>query len=99
MIQKSKTSGFVLKYENDHVFNMRPDRILACVKFGLDVVTPHVSIEDRTVVGLLMFETLQYWPHTSVSLIPRLFLNLKRQLHTGSVEMVRVACTHMLLST
>ena len=53
-----------------------------------------VSIEDRTIVGHRVVETLQYWPHTLVSLIPWLFHYGKRELHTRSVEMVRVACTH-----
>jgi hypothetical protein len=30
---KSLNSGLALKYENGHVFNMRLDGILACVKF------------------------------------------------------------------
>ena len=41
-----------------------------------------------------MFDTLQYWPHTPVSLIPRLFHYGKGQPRTGSGEMARVACTH-----
>ena len=53
-----------------------------------------VSIEDRTIVGLHVVETLQYWPHTLVSLRPRLFYYEKGQPRTGSREMVRVACTH-----
>jgi hypothetical protein len=55
---------------------------------------PPVSIEDRTVVGHRVVETLQYWPYTLISLIPRLFHYKKGQLRTGSGEMTRVACTH-----
>jgi hypothetical protein len=36
-------------------------------------------------------ETLQYWPHNAVSLIPQLFHYEKGQPRTGSGEMVRVA--------
>ena len=43
-----------------------------------------------------MVETLQYWPHTPVSLIPQLFHYKKGQPYTGSGEMVRVACTHLV---
>ena len=53
-----------------------------------------MSIEDHTVVGHLVVETLQYWPHTPVSLIPRLFHYEKGQPCTGSGEMARVVCTH-----
>jgi hypothetical protein len=53
-----------------------------------------VSIEDYTVVGHRVVDTLQYWPHTPVSLIPRLFHYGKGQPCTRSGEMARVACTH-----
>jgi hypothetical protein len=36
-------------------------------------------------------ETLQYWPHNAVSLIPRLFHYEKGQPRTGIGEMARVA--------
>ena len=45
-----------------------------------------------------MVETLQYWPHTPVSLIPWLFHYEKGQPHTRSGEMARVACTHPMKS-
>ena len=60
----------------------------------LAMLVPPMLIEDHTVVGHRVVETLQYWPHTPVSLIPQLFHYGKRQLRTRSVEMVRVACTH-----
>ena len=53
-----------------------------------------MSIEDRTVVGHHVVKTLQYWPHTLVSLIPRLFHYGKGQPRIGSGEMARVECTH-----
>jgi hypothetical protein len=55
---------------------------------------PPVSIKDGTVVGHRVVKTLQYWPHTPISLIPQLFHYEKGQLRTGSGEMARVACTH-----
>jgi hypothetical protein len=51
MIGKYSKTLINLIYEDDHVFNLRPGGILACVKFGLGIVTPPKSIKDRTVVG------------------------------------------------
>ena len=42
----------------------------------------------------IVVETLQYWPHTLVRLIPRVFHYLKDQPCTESGEMARVVCTH-----
>jgi hypothetical protein len=40
MIGKYSKTLINLIYEVDHVFNLRPGGILACVKFGLGIVTP-----------------------------------------------------------
>jgi hypothetical protein len=58
---------------------------------GVWVIT--VLIEDRS-LGLCVVETMQYWSHTPVSLILRLFHYEKGQPRTGSGEMERVSCTH-----
>jgi hypothetical protein len=55
---------------------------------------PLVLIKDRTDVGLCVVETLQYRPHTPVSLISWLFYYEKWQPCTRSGKMARVACTN-----
>ena len=68
-------------------------------EWSLNVVPLHVSIKDRTIVGHHVVKTLQYWPHTLVSLIPCQFYYEKGQPCTGSGDTVRVACTYSMISS
>jgi hypothetical protein len=59
-------------------------------------VPPSVSIEDHTVVGLCVVETLLVLATYSGKPLPQFILNLKRQLCTGRMEMVGVPCNTLL---
>ena len=65
-------------------------------EWSLNVVPLHVSIKDRTIVGHHVVKTLQYWPHTLVSLIPMPFHYGNGQPRIWSGEMARAVCTHPL---
>jgi hypothetical protein len=75
------------------MFNMRSVNSLLASSLSLDIV-PRLCRFRTDHCRAAYDRDLQYWPLTLVSLIPRLFHYVKRQLRTGSVEMVRVVCTH-----
>ena len=74
-------SGKALRFNDGYEFKLRPSRWLAS-RMESQCSDPPVSLKDHTVVGHCVVETLQYWPHAPVNLIPQLFHYVKRQPRT-----------------